>query len=229
VSIELLERAAGRLGPIVAEVAFLGGASFVLWTDDPGAPEPRTTVDVDVIVLLDTYADYTRLGDRLRARGLQEDATSRVLCRWRDADGLVVDVMPTGEAILGFTNRWYPEAIAAAVEGALPSGATIRAVTPPLLLATKLEAFANRGRGDYLASVDFEDVVRLVDGRERLVDEMSAASAEVRAFVADELARMAADPGFEGGVAGALLPDAASQARRALVLSRLERIAAAGA
>ena len=227
-SIELLEQAAARLGPVVADVAFLGGASLVLWIDDPGAPQPRVTLDVDVIVLLDGYADYARLGERLREQGLEEDSTSRVICRWRDADGLIVDVMPTDEAILGFSNRWYLEAIEAAESVTLPSDRTIRAVIPPLLLATKLEAFANRGNGDYLGSADFEDIVRLVDGRERLVGEIAVASDEVRRFVSDELTSMAQSPRFAEGVAGALLPDAASQARAGIVLGRFEQIAASG-
>jgi hypothetical protein len=36
----------------------------------------------------------------------------------------------------------------------LPSGRSIRIVTAPVVLATKLEAFRGRGRGDYLISHD---------------------------------------------------------------------------
>jgi hypothetical protein len=31
------------------------------------------------------------------------------MCRWR-RDGVVVDVMPVDERILGFSDRWYPTA-----------------------------------------------------------------------------------------------------------------------
>jgi hypothetical protein len=37
-SIDLLERAAGALGRLVEQVAFVGGATVVLWITDPGAP-----------------------------------------------------------------------------------------------------------------------------------------------------------------------------------------------
>ena len=60
-SIELLELAATRLGSLADEVAFLGGASLVLWVDDPGAPDPRVTMDVDVIVIADSRGDCYRL------------------------------------------------------------------------------------------------------------------------------------------------------------------------
>ena len=114
-SFELLELAAERLGPLVDEVAFVGGASLFLWIDDPGAPEPRATTDVDVIVIVDGYGDYVRLSERLRERGFQEDALSSVICRWRHG-ALVLDVMPTDAGILGFSNRWYPDAAGAASE-----------------------------------------------------------------------------------------------------------------
>jgi hypothetical protein len=79
----------------------------------------------------------------------------------------------------------------------LPSGTRIRAVTPPYLLATKFEAFRGRGQDAYLASADFEDIVRLVDGREGLPSEVEAAPSDVRAFVAgesDAFARSAREP-----------------------------------
>lgn len=48
-STELIEVAAAALGPLLPEVAFLGGASIQLWLTDPAAPPPRATVDVDVV------------------------------------------------------------------------------------------------------------------------------------------------------------------------------------
>lgn len=223
-SIELLELAAAELGSLLDDVAFLGGASMVLWADDPGAPSPRTTMDVDVIVVVDGRGDYYRLSKRLRAQGFREDDQSRVLCRWRHDSGLILDVMPTDEAILGFRNQWYDAALAAAEVVTLPSGATIRAVTPAYLFATKLEAFRDRGEGDYLASVDFEDIVRLVDGRARLIEEVEAAPADLQRFIADELGLLLQDPRFEAGIAAGLLPDAASQGRREMVLERVRKM-----
>lgn len=222
-SIELLELASARLGPVADEVAFLGGASLFLWIDDPGAPEPRVTTDVDVIVVADSLGDYYRLSERLRGQGFQEDDLSGVICRWRHGS-LTLDVMPTDEAVLGFSNRWYGDALAAAQPTTLPSGAVIRAVPPEYVLATKLEAFRSRGADDYLASADFEDVVRLIDGRERLGSEVESAARSVREFVAAEFRRMLSDPRFEPGVAGALLPDQASQARLPTVLERVRRL-----
>lgn len=86
-------------------------------------------------------------------------------------------------------------------------------MTPPFLLATKIEAFRERGGGDYLASRDFGDLIALVDGRAELLAEISASPPAVSAYLAEAFETMSADVFFESGVAGALPFDAASQAR----------------
>lgn len=52
--------------------------------------------------------------------------------------------MPTDERILGFSNRWYKPAMENAQSVQLASNLTIRVVTAPLFLGTKLEAFKGR-------------------------------------------------------------------------------------
>jgi hypothetical protein len=63
---------------------------------------------------------------------------------------LVIDVRPTDERVLGFSNRWYAPAIAAAQRNTI-AGLDIRVVTAVYFLAAKLEAFRGRGRNDYRA------------------------------------------------------------------------------
>lgn len=177
----MLETAAADLGQLVPDVAFLGGAAIALWISDPAAPPIRPTRDVDVIVEVGTTVEYYALGERLREQGFEEDPDARQLCAWKHRDSdLALDVMPTEAEILGFSNRWYAEALASAVERELPSGAVIRAVTAPYLVATKIEAFRGRGNGDYLASRDFGDLIALIDGRPELIEEIEAAPLELR-------------------------------------------------
>ena len=126
--------------------------------------------------------------------------------------------MPADPSILGFANRWQAAALPHAIERRLPSGAVISAVSPPYLLATKLEAFKGRGRDDLLASRDFGDVIAVVDGREGIVDEVAGTDAEARTYIADELERLLSHPRFLDGLFGALRPDAASQARAEAVV-----------
>lgn len=229
-SIELLERAATVLGPLVEEVVFVGGATVVLWITDPGAPPPRPTLDVDVVVEITTLLGYQRFSGRMRERGLSEDADSPVICRWRHAaTGLVLDAMPSEPSILGFANRWQAAALPHAARRTLPSGAEIRAATPPCLIAAKLEAFTGRGRDDLLGSHDLEDVIALIDGRAEIIGEVEAGSAELRSFVADQLGAVRADPRLIDALQGWLPPDAESQARAGdVLLPRIDALIAAG-
>jgi len=58
----------------------------------------------------------------------------------------IIDVMPCDESVLGFTNRWYPEAIAHRVSCRLPDGQNIWIFSPIYFLASKVEAFRGRGK-----------------------------------------------------------------------------------
>lgn len=189
-SIAILERAAQELAPFLDEVAFVGGATIVLWMTDQAAPEPRVTKDVDLVVEVASRGDWYRFEERLRAHGLRNDVSSDVLCRWTvgsRGDELLVDFMPSDAAILGFENRWQRPALDHAVTVPLPSGRRIRAISPPHLIATKLEAWSGRGRGDHLRSHDLEDIVRLVDGRAEVVDEVRAAPEDLHSFLSEEI------------------------------------------
>ncbi len=226
-NVEMLVRAAKALGGLRGEVVFVGGAVVDLFITDPAAPRPRFTEDVDVVVEVTTYAAWADLGSRLRALGFREDRREGApLCRWVFED-LVVDVMPAFERVLGFTNRWYRHARKQSDERDLPEGVRIRAVTAPLFLATKIEAFGSRGDGDFVASHDLEDIVAVVDGRPTLVEEVRAAPPQLRRYLATAIRRWLDDVGFLAAVPGHLPGDAASQARAPVVLERLRAIAAA--
>lgn len=230
-SVELLEPAAAALEPVLGEVVFLGGATIYLWITDPGAPPVRPTKDVDVVVEVVSRSDFHAFEQRLRSLRFDEDQLDGVICRWHHRDsGLILDAMPSDPGILGFSNRWQAAAIPHAVERELPSGGTIRAASPPYLLATKLEAFNGRGEEDFLASRDLGDVITLVDGREELVAEVHGAPPELQGYLVDELTRLLEHSRFREGVLAALPPDAASQARAdAVVLPRLRAMSRSAA
>jgi hypothetical protein len=226
VSVELLERAAQALEPVLSDVVFLGGASIVLWITDPAAPAPRPTKDVDVVVKVASRTAFHAFEEQLRSLGFREDQEDGVICRWRHGDDeLILDAMPSDADILGFENRWQGASIPHAVDRALPSGATIRATTPPYLLATKIEAFNGRGKEDLLGSRDFGDAIALIDGREELVAEVQRSEPDLREYLTAELGRLAGHPRFREGISGAVQADLASQARaEAIVLPRIEQL-----
>lgn len=222
----LLELAADILGPLVDDVVFVGGATVHLWLTEAAAPPVRATDDIDVICDVTSYGEYQALAARLRDRDLEEAIDEPVICRWRHREsGLAIDVMPTSEEVLGFSNPWYELGIETAIDRTLPSGTRIRAVAPPVVIATKLGAWRGRGGDDILTSLDVHDIVVLVNGRPELVDELAGQNADLRAYVADELAALRGDRYFEYVIQGAVAGygDVARE-RASIVAGRLEAI-----
>jgi hypothetical protein len=106
----------------------------------------------------------------------------------------------------------------------LPSGRSINLIAGPVFVATKLEAFKGRGRGDFLASHDIEDIVTVVDGRESLISEAEHSPVELRDYLATEIGRLTASDEFLDSLAGHLPGDAGSQSRLPSVIERLRAI-----
>lgn len=225
-NVAMMELVADRLGEDLREqMVFVGGAVTGLLITDPGQPAIRPTEDVDLIVRAAVRSDYQRIEEVLRKRGFVNDVSADApICRWR-VGAVTVDVMPTLKEILGFSNRWYPDALATAKNVTLPSGTLIRLVTAPVFLATKFEAFDDRGGGDYLFSHDLGDLISVVDGRDELIDECRAVETSLKSYLQERFGQLLAAPAFIDALPGHLPGDAASQARLPDLLDKLRQLA----
>jgi predicted nucleotidyltransferase len=225
----MLQRVAVALGPeLLAQTAFVGGCTTALMVTDAVSREAvRFTDDVDLIVHVLGGADWYALQARLQARGFGVSPEDEVICRMRLAAGgvspLIVDFMPDDETILGFSNRWYADALRTARPHSLPDGTVIRLVTPVYFVATKLEAFQGRGNNDPLGSRDIEDLLTVLDGRETLSAELAAADPGLQQVIAGQLTALLAHPDFEYAVQSTVRGNAQ---REALLFRRLEAIIA---
>ena len=216
---------ARKVKPLLDDLVFLGGCATGLLITDPSAPSVRTTFDVDAVAEVTKYAEYVALGARLRELGFSEDSSEGApVCRWTDGH-LVLDVMPLDPSVFGFSNRWYEEAVTSASEITLEDGLRIRMVTAPAFLATKLEAFKDRGSGDYYGSHDLEDAIAVIDGRPELPAEIAVAQPTLRQYLSSEWSKLLADPRFIDSLPGQLPPDPSSQARIGILMRRIETIA----
>lgn len=215
-----LRRIAEALGELREQVVFVGGAVAGLLVTDPLADSVRATRDVDAVVNANR-ATFYRIEEAVAQRGFARDVSSEVICRWvHKASGVLFDLMPVQPEVLGFSNTWYPYAVQTAVSLDLGEGVTIWVVSAVAFVATKLEAFASRGGGDFLSSHDFEDVLNIVDGREELAEEMAAAPAQLRQAVATAFARLLTNPDFAN-----VLPGLVAEPERAgLVMERLRTL-----
>ena len=91
-NLEQLIATADLLRPMLGDLVFVGGAVTSLLVTDEGAGPPRTTLDVDAIAEISSYAEYTAFGERLRALAFSEDSSEGApLCRWVHS-GAILDL-----------------------------------------------------------------------------------------------------------------------------------------
>lgn len=157
----------------------------------------RPTDDVDVVVEITTYgAEFTKLTEQLLKLGFSPDTQSKVICRYL-YNGLTIDIMPIKEEVLGFKNNWYEDGLNNAMDYIIDEQSTIKIFTPAYFIASKLEAFNDRGNNDGRTSTDFEDIVFVMDNRPRLWDEINNADYNVKRYIIEQLMKLHNNPYFE--------------------------------
>lgn len=183
------------LGSLQNRVIFIGGATTSLYVDRM-AEEVRPTNDVDIVVELWAYKDYAAIEEQLRLMGFENDIESEIICRYK-VQGIIVDVMPTGENVLNFSNRWYPEGFINAIDYKIDDEVTIKIFDVTYFIASKLEAFKNRGKKDGRTSSDFEDIIYVLANRRSVWEDMETAKTNVNAYLKNEFKILIANPYFD--------------------------------
>jgi hypothetical protein len=56
---------------------------------------------VDIVIEIMHYKNYAAVEEKLRNKGFVNDVKSGIICRYK-IHGIIVDVMPTSEDVLGF-------------------------------------------------------------------------------------------------------------------------------
>jgi predicted nucleotidyltransferase len=176
------------LEELASEAVFVGGATVSLYSTRPGI-ETRPTDDVDIVVEIFHHKEYAAIEEKLRSKGFANDVTSGVICRYT-IHGITVDVMPTSENILGFSNKWHQEAFVNSILVTPEEGLSVRIFSAPYFLATKFDAFADRGNNDGRFSSDFEDIIHVLNNREPVWEEIKNSGAPVKQYLKTEFAKL---------------------------------------
>lgn len=177
-----LTAVATALGELNTDVAYVGGATVSLYVPVVETPYARPTDDVDVVIELATYGDYSQLLNRLTAKGFTQSHSDEVICRFR-LQGFIVDIMSTEDIGMGSPNRWYAAGFRTAIGYAINANLTIRILSPAYFLATKLEAYFSRGQQDPYASKDLEDIIFLIDHCLNLHDSIGSSVQSLRTYL----------------------------------------------
>lgn len=162
-NVSRLETVAEGLGELNENVVYVGGAVAELYVTDPAKTDIRETMDIDCVTQLSSYGKLAELEELLRKKEFHNDTSPGApICRWIYKDE-VVDIMPDDENVIGFTNMWYHEALAAKEKRTLSNGINIYIFSLPYYVATKLEAIKDRGGDDWRWSHDFEDIIYILN------------------------------------------------------------------
>jgi hypothetical protein len=85
-----------------------------------------------------------------------------------------------------------------------------------------LEAFKDRGKGDYQASHDLEDLLAVVDGCANIADQVAEGPTDLRQFLAEEFSALLDKNAFREALPGHLPGGLGDQARLPVVIGRLK-------
>jgi len=182
------------LGSLRDQVVFVGGATVAFYVDQM-AEEVRPTDDVDIVVEIWTYKDYAALEEQLRKMGFANDSSSGIICRYK-VQGIIVDIMPTGENVLGFRNKWYSEGYKSSIIVDVDQQYSIRIFSLPYFIASKLDAFTDRGKNDGRTSSDFEDIVYVMEYSRTIWDQLKHAPQDVKTYLQNKFIELQANHYF---------------------------------
>ncbi len=214
----LLMSMAQAMGPLCEQVVFVGGCATGLLVDDADLMDVRPTEDVDAIVEVASLAAYHRLAAQLMGRGFKQtmaDNTPPFRWFW---NRMQLDLVPLDEKVLGFANPWYRVGYENALTAELTDGLRLRHLSAPHFLATKFEAFKDRGQNDVYLSHDLEDIMTVVEGRSTLVQEVLAAHEAVRQHVGQSVAALLKMPAFHNALPGLLSDPEREQTAKARLI-----------
>lgn len=218
----MLEMVARKLDKLNEEVLYLGGCATALFINDPLALDVRPTKDVDCIIDVISLSEYYSFQEKLKKIGFKESMQDEVICRYCYED-MILDVIPAG-GVPGFANRWYKPALKHPIHHDITGDIAVKTTTAPYFLASKIEAYKDRGNNDMFASSDFEDIITVVAGREGIENEVLKSETELKTYLKKFFNGIMEDSQFEQALPGHVSDGPVTMQRAQKVKERIEKI-----
>lgn len=222
INIDLVAQVANGLQELRGKMVFVGGAVISLYTDDPAADEIRPTTDIDMTIDLANYAEWAQMQERLAELNFHPDPQGHSICSYKYKD-IAIDIMPADDSSIGVSNKWYKPGFQFIQQIQLSENIHINILPSPYFLATKLEAFKDRGNSDFYGSHDYEDIIYLIDNRTTIVKEILAAESDVKEYIKAELTTIKNHPQAEEILATHIHP-LIREERFKILMDKIEQI-----
>lgn len=220
INLKTIALVAEALKELKNEMVFVGGAVISLYTDDPAADEIRPTGDIDLTIQLSGYNEWVKLNERLLILGFSPNPEGHAICNYLYKN-IEIDIMPVEDSAIGKTNSWYKPGLNY-VQKVNVETEEIQILTAPYFLATKFEAFSNRGK-DYRLSHDFEDIIYIIDNRINIVAEILNADNKVQQFLISEFKKVMANPNHLEIINSQIHP-LMNEERTPIVIEKIQKI-----
>ena len=220
INLKVVEKVALSLEEINDQVIYVGGAMVSLYVTDEGAEPPRPTKDIDISVQISSYSQMDELREKLAKKRIYPAPTEKVLYRY-SLDDILIDFIPYEKTPLGPTNRWLKPGFKKAYPVKIGS-TEIKILPINLFLATKWEAFKNRGN-DPRTSHDFEDIIYLMDNNVEVVQAIKDAENDVKLFLKEMSSEILNHPSRNEIIECHINPFSVEE-RRGIVLEKFRNI-----
>lgn len=218
---EATKKVALALGSLNEQVVYVGGAVVSLYINDSAAADVRPTKDIDITFQIATYAKLEQLRENLVEKGFSQSAEDTVTCRFR-YDDLLIDVMTTKTVGWAPSNPWFEKGFNKAIPVDLED-IIIKVLPLPYFLATKMEAFFNRGIKDIYASHDLEDLVYLFNYTTDIDTQVLASDQELKLYLGEKLGNLTENRTIMTAIRGSLYYEQADE-RMEIIKERFQNI-----
>lgn len=172
---------------------FTGGGIVGLLITDAEAQQALFTKDVDVVLEIATNLEFCSMESALELAGFKRrlgEEAERISWDWNGVD---VDTLPNRRIISLPHNPWFVALMQSAQRFEVLPGRHAWIASAPCFVATKFQAFWDRGRKDILTSKDLKDILAVVNGRSELLQEIHSAAPDVLKFLQRDFGRLLED------------------------------------
>jgi len=219
ISLIAVASVAKALEELNEQMVFVGGAVVGLYADGETVEEVRPTEDIDLTINVVSLSDWRQLDKRLYELGISPDPDGHAICSYKYGS-IPLDIMSIEDGLRGPSNRWYAIGLEDLWKVEIED-VSIQILSAPCYLATKFEAYNDRG-SDYRTSHDFEDIIFVLSNRETIVNEVKIAHESICQFLQEELKNIV-DSGYSEEI---LTVHLARQDTEALYEDLIEKVTA---
>lgn len=158
---EIIKKVATALDEINDRVVYVGGAIASFYANDPIADTFRPTMDIDFVLEITSASELEQLRQDLNKKGFKNTAKNKIACRFSFED-VFVDVLATKDISWATGNQWFEKGFNFAIPLQIDQ-IQIRILPVVYFLASKFDAFNDRGIKQVRFSKDFEDIVFILN------------------------------------------------------------------